>query len=118
MGKVGGTTFCDKFHKGVYVVDCFSWFADCFAFNKKYYKTKEDAVEKFKEITNNADILGEVEESYVRFLWWTETHGYEYPEEETACGYRTVKEKGNPRGVMDCLIINQDMHWERCITEE
>lgn len=98
-------------HKGVYPLDTFTWFVDCYAFRKKDYPTKEDAIKKFNEITNNADIYGEIKEKYVRFLWWTYTSGYEYREQDIRCGYRTVKEKG--KGAMDCWVIEQDMHWER-----
>ena len=113
---MSGTIFNDKEEKGVYVVDNFSWFADCFAFRKKDFPTKASAIRKFLEITNNGDMDGEVKESYVRFLWWTYTSGYEYREQELKCGYRTVKEKG--RGAMDCWIINQNMHWERCFEDD
>ena len=113
---MSGIIFDGKEYKGVYVVDDFSWFADTFAFRKKDYPTKESAIKTFKEITGNGDIYGEVKESYVRFLWWTYTSGYEYREQDIRCGYRTVKEKG--RGSMDCWIINQDMHWDRCFKDD
>jgi hypothetical protein len=106
-----------KEYKGVYVIDCFSWFADTFAFNKKLYPTKEDAIKKFNEINPNADIES-IEERLVRFCWWTEDHShYEYPGEDVrqVCGYRTTKKGG--RGAMDCWVINQDMHWERMCEE-
>lgn len=113
---MSGTIFDGKEVKGVYVVNSFSWFVDTYAFRKKDFPTKEDAIKKFKEITNNADIDGEVKESYVRFLWWTFTSGYEYREQELACGFRTVKDKG--RGAMDCWIIQQYIHWEKMFEEE
>ena len=103
-------------YKGVYVVDCFGWFVDCYAFRKKDYPTKEIAIQKFKEITNNADIYGEIKESYVRFLWWTYTSGYEYREQDIMCGYRTVKDKG--RGAVDCWVISQDLHWEKMFEDD
>lgn len=101
----------DKEEKGVYVLYTGLW-AELWAFNKKQFPTKDDAVNKFLEITNNADIE-DITEQYVRFCWWTETHGYEYPETETNCGYRTTDKTG--RGAMDCWIIHQDMHWERLV---
>lgn len=100
-------------HNGVYPINCFSWFLDTYAFNKKVYKTKEDAIKKFNEITNYADIQS-ISESLVRFLWWTYTSGYEYVEKDIACGYRTTNKGG--KGAMDCWIIEENLHWEKmCI---
>lgn len=105
--------FFGKEQKGVYAVDVFSRYVSLFAFSKKEYPTKELAIQKFNEITNNADIE-EITEKLVRFCWWTEDRSsYEYPNEDVrrVCGYRTTNKKC--RGAFDCWIIEQNMHWER-----
>lgn len=88
-------------HKYVYGID--SDFAlTTVAFSKKRFKTKEDAVNKFKEMLPTAEI-DSVRESYVRFLWWTQYEGYEYRYGYPACGFKEVKQGG--KGAMDCWII-------------
>lgn len=101
----------NKEEKGVYIIDTGALIADLYAFNKKQFPTKDDALNKFLELTNNAE-YDDVTEQYVRFCWWTEDHSsYEYPGEDVqrVCGYRTTDKEG--RGSMACWIIHQYIYW-------
>lgn len=102
----------DNQYKDVYAVDNFGWFLENLAFSKKAFKTKEEAIKKFKEICPKNEIE-EIKDSFVRFCWWTEDHSsYEYPGEDVrqVCGYRISKKSG--RGAIDCWIIKIKINWD------
>ena len=92
-----------KEHKGVYALED-GWFFNQLCFSKKIYKTKESAIEKFKELDPKREI-GVVYESYIRFLWKSllveeyDYIGYYMP----VGGFFKTDKKG--RGVIDCWII-------------
>lgn len=102
----------DKKYENVYAVDNFGWFLENLAFNKKVFKTQEDAIKKFKEICSKNEIE-EIKSGFVRFCWWTEDHSsYEYPNEDVrqCCGYRISKKCG--KGAIDCWIISIKINWD------
>ena len=97
--------------EGVYIIDTGTIIPDLWAFNKKLFPTKEDALNKFSELNDNAE-YDDITEQFVRFGWWTEDHShYEYPGEDIrkVCGYR-ITDKGG-KGSMACWIIHQYINW-------
>ena len=108
----------DKQYKDVFAVDNFSWFLENLAFSKKAFKTKEDVIEKFKEIFPDQEIE-KIDEGIVRFCWWTEDHSsYEYPNEDVrqVCGYRISDKQG--RGAVNCWIVRVNIDWDKFFYEE
>lgn len=92
-----------KEHKGVYALED-GWFLNQLCFSKKIYKTKESAIEKFKELEPKREI-GVVYESYIRFLWKTEiVDDYEDGSYTIPVGgfFKTDK---IGKGAIDCWII-------------
>ena len=95
-------TLDGKEYKGVYIPYNGFW-ADRYCFSKKYF-TKEQAIEKFKEINPKRE-LGEIRETFIRFLWITYIiEDYEdgsYP--ESVGDFFEVKKGG--KGAIDCWCI-------------
>ena len=91
-----------KEHKGVYALEDY-WFLTRYCFSKKIYKTKESAIEKFRELEPKREIYN-IEEHYIRFLWkpFTIDEYYETYTEAVGGFFKTDK-KG--RGAIDCWII-------------
>jgi hypothetical protein len=96
-----------KQHKGVYSLADRWWF-NILCFSKKIFKTKESAIEKFKELEPRE--IEKVYESHIRFLWKTEyvddydDGSYTIP----VGGFFITNKKG--KGAIDCWIIESKHH--------
>lgn len=90
-----------KEHKGVYALADRWWF-NVLCFSKKVYKTKESAINKFKELEPRP--IEKIYENHIRFLWKTE-YIDEYDDSYTmpVGGFFETDKKG--KGAIDCWII-------------
>lgn len=95
-------------HKGVYPIAPW-WFVDVVGFNKKYFPTKEDAVNKFRELFGKSDIL-EIREAEVKFLPHRHLEDYESQTYEMCWDFIEVP-AGEYKRTSKCWIIEINMHW-------